>query len=622
MMPGVVKIAKVSPSEVLMRFALIAALTLSVALGGASAQSQEFDPKGWTTVDSYAAIGDPNAKRVAGSRITVPWETWPPTMRTDGPNSNLTMTTIIHNAMYESLVQLHPETKEYIPYLATHWKIETADDKKTQTFSFHINPKAKWADGSPVTAEDVKASWLHRTREDRSDPSNRMTFLEGYQEPQVIDKLTIKVTTKELNWRLFLYFGGMAIFPAKEVGVDGKTYLDDWNWKLWMPSGPYSLKEEDVKKGDSVILNRRNDWWGEQELWGRNCFNWDQIKFLVVRDQELQYEMFKKGDLDWYNVNRAKRWVDEMPKEEIFNKGWAQRRKIYNDRSRGFGGLAFNMREEPFKDKRVRLAIAHLFNREKLFKEVFYNEYEYLSTYFPGGGWGADNERIKFDPDKAEELLEEAGYKKRDDDGYLIGPDGKRFELNLDLSAPIWETIFKVIQPDFKAAGIQLNLKVIDWSTIVRKISDRQFRIHMQSWGGIAFPNPETSWRSSLADQSNNNNITGFKNEKVDQLCKDYNVAFERAEQRKIVQEIDRLIYAEHPFALGWYGPYERVAFWDKFGYPQNYLSRYGIGNELSEEMIARWWYDPVREKAMLAAREKGESLPQGPLVVKPWAEK
>ncbi len=99
-------------------------------------EAKPFDPKGWSTATDYPAIGDPKAKRVPGSRFTHVWESFPPTLRTDGPNSNLVQTSNLHGLMYESLIQIHPETEEYIPCLASHWKIETHKKEGYQIFGF------------------------------------------------------------------------------------------------------------------------------------------------------------------------------------------------------------------------------------------------------------------------------------------------------------------------------------------------------------------------------------------------------------------------------------------------------------------------------------------------------
>ena len=129
---------------------------------------------------------------------------------------------------------------------------------------------------------------------------------------------------------------------------------------------------------------------------------------------------------------------------------------------------------------------------------------------------------------------------------------------------PSTERIWLVVRDDFEAAGIKFNLELIDGSTLIKKIDDRQFTIHFQNWGSLLFPNPETSWRSDLADLPANNNITGFKNARVDELLKVYNRALDRAEQKKIVKEIDALVCADIPYAWAWYAQYQRILYWDR----------------------------------------------------------
>lgn len=583
-----------------------------------------FDPAEWTTNQDYPLVGDPNALRVVKDRPFVRvWETFPATLRTEGPNSNSTYLRTIKTLLFESLVQIHPETEEFIPNLASHWKIETDTENNRQTFWFHIDPKARFSDGSEVTADDVYWSWWHLTQEDRNDPMSVMTYKEDYEEPEVLDKYTVKVTTKELNWRLFLYFGvSMYIFPGKYCHIDGKTYLQEYNWRFMPGTGPYELRAGGLQKGKSLTLTRRDDWWAENERHAVGTHNFHLLKFLLVRKTEIRYQMFKKGDLDHYQVGKAQRWVEELPQEEIIQKGWVKRRKIYNEAPQGHAGFCFNMRKPPFNDKRVRLAFCHLFNREMLFEKLFFHEYEFMDSYFPGRDWGneVNNEKIRYDPDRAAELLAEAGYKERNEEGILVGPDGKPFEIDFRYGWQSTERIWLPIVKDFKKAGIKINLVLIDPTTLQQKISQRQFVLHFQSWNAILFPNPETGWRSDLADKNDNNNMPGFKNARVDELCKQYNVTFDRQEQKKIIREIDSIIFREHPYALGWYGPFQRILYWDKFGHPKNYVTRIGV--EVQRDMMLLWWFDPEREKAMLEARKNNEPVPDyDEVVVKPWAK-
>jgi microcin C transport system substrate-binding protein len=581
-----------------------------------------FDPSQWTTAADYPPIGATSARRELQDRpFELTWPTFPPTLRTDGPNSNLVTTSTVHQLIYESLIQIHPETEEFLPALASHWRIENDDATGTQVFWFRIDDRARWADGEPVTAADVYYSWWHKIQDDRNDPSNAITFREGYEEPEVVDRLTVKVRSKTMNWRLFLYFGGMYIFPAREIAIPGDRYMQEYNWDFLTGSGPYELASDaDLEKGESLTVTRRDDWWAENEAWARNTYNFGKVHFKVIRDEELEYEQFKKGDLDWFIVRRAQQWVEELPREAVIQNGWVKMRKIWNKAPQGFTGMAFNQRIAPFDQREVRLAFAHLFNRERLIEKLFFNEYEMINSTYPGSDWGAGdtNPMIRFDPRTAMALLAKAGFDERGADGYLVGPDGKRLEVTLYYGDPSFERIWLVVRDDYEAAGIKFNLELIDSSTLIKKISERQFTIHFQAWGSLLFPNPETSWRSDLADLPANNNITGFKNERVDALLKEYNRALDRAEQRRIVKEIDEIVCSEVPYAFGWYAQYQRILFWDRFGYPEQYITR--IGQVAEDDMLRLWWWDPEQEAALDEARAAGRKLPQGQINVRPWA--
>mgnify|MGYP002713126895 CR=1 FL=1 len=597
---------------------LLAGLALSLFVA-TPATAQEGK---WQNGGDYPEIGSPNAKRVMKDRpLKVRWQSFPPTLRTDGPNSNLIQTRNIHVLMYESLIGIHPNTEDFAGTLASEWKIDTDKEAKRQTFWFRIDDRARFSDGSKVTASDVYWSFWHLVQEDRKDPSNLIVFGEQFEMPVIVDERTIKVTTKKLNWRLFLYFGGMKIFPEKYIHIPGDQYLKDYNWKMIPGSGPYTLVDEDIKEGHSITLRRRHDWWGEDTRGGRNTYNFELIKFVVVADTELNYEKFKKGEFDLYRATKSQRWVQEIPKEKIIQKGWVQRRKIYNKSPQGFAGFVFNLRKKPFDDKRVRLAFCHLFNIKRLNERLFFNEYAKVRSYFPGRDWGNEdkNERIEYDPDEAEELLYAAGYEERNKDGWLVDKDGNVLEVTLEYGVPGFQRIWLMVQEDYQKAGIKFNLKLIDYATLLKKVGERKFQIHYQNWGALVFPNPRTSWSSKLADQMHNNNLPGFKNAEVDALLEKYDVTLDRAEQKKIIKKIDEIVFNAHTYALGWYANYDRLLFWNRFGYPDTYFTK--IGTDPIEQVMMLWWWDDEASAKLDEAMKNGTDLPVGPSVVKPWEQ-
>ncbi len=586
-------------------------LGLALAFAGLAPAADDFDSAGWETNTNYYK-GDPSAQK--GGELRYYWSEFPVTLRTNGPNSNAMQTREIHGMMFESLIAIHPDNLETLPSLATHWKV--SQDKRQ--FWFRINPAARWADGTEVTAEDVVASWEFRVWEEIKDPYSLILYRDSYEKPVAESKYIVSVKTKKLHWRLFLYFGGMDIYNAKELRSfkTGDEYLE-MNWKLQMGTGPYILKPEDIKMDQALSIARRTDYWGENEPSSIGFSNFDKVTWIVIRDETIAFEKFKKGEIDYYYVSKAHRWRNECDFDEV-KKGWVQKRKIYTEKPEGYSGFVFNMRKPPFDDRNIRKAFCHLFNRERLFDTLFYNEYDFLDSYWPGTIWGnPGNPKIRYNPRRAARLLEKAGWKDRNEDGWLV-KDGKIFELELEYGWDPYTRIFSLLKEDIEKAGIKFTLKLIDPRTLATKMDAREFTIGWAGWGAILWPNPESSWMSDLADKETNNNWPGFKNAEVDKLCKEYDLEFDRKKQIEIVRKIDKIIFTEHPYALAWSANFDRILYWDKFGHPPTYFSR--IGDSLS--IKGSWWFDAKKKAALEEAMKTGAQLPVGDVVQKPFGEK
>lgn len=584
-----------------------------------------FDPAQWSTSEDYPLIGDPKAKK--GGMLTGAIEDPLPTLRAEGPQSNLTTLSNVHVLIYETLLGLHPTTLQYMPALATHWKF----DYEAKVLRFRLNPKARFSDGSEVSADDVVASWEHVAgiyhrgdgSEDaswsRQDPYAEQLYGTSYEKPVAEDKYTVSVKMKEENWRLPIYFAAsMKIYPARYIRAAGEDYLKGYQWRFVPGTGPYHMLPDDHVHQESYTLTRRTDYWGKDERWATGLYNFDRIRYVVVSEEALRFEKFKKGELDYYFVTRAQWWVEQTDFDKV-KKGWIQKRKVYTKEPQGASGLAFNMRKPPFDDVRVRRAFAHLFNREKLMEKLFFGEYEFIDSYWPGSVYAnPDNPEVRYNPRRAAQLLEEAGYKSRNADGFLVKEgSGEVLEVTLELGHPSLERIFTPVREDYENAGIKFNLKTIDGNALMKKVDERQFTLHYQPWGAILFPNPESSWGSDLADKPDNNNMPGFKNERVDRLCKEYDKEYEFSKRVTLIQQIDKIIFREYPYALGWYAPFERPMYWYRLGTPDTYFT---ATNRPDSDILSMWWHDPEKAKALEDAMKNDGQLPVGEVVQKPWA--
>ncbi len=120
------------------------------------------------------------------------------------------------------------------------------------------------------------------------------------------------------------------------------------------------------------------------------------------------------------------------------------------------------------------------------------------------------------------------------------------------------------------------------------------------AWGALVFPNPETSYHSRYADEPDNNNVTGFANARVDELCIDYDQCYYVERRVEIIKEVDGLVYNEYPYFLQHYGPAQRVAFCNRFSMPDFGAQRFVD----AEELMYTWWIDPAKDAALAAAKE------------------
>jgi microcin C transport system substrate-binding protein len=550
-------------------------------MGGAG-----FTGEGWQTVTDYNILGSKDA--VKGGSIVMSIPDFPGTLRTVGKDANSYFNRMAEYMIYESLLQLDPVTEEYMPYLASHWKI--SDDK--MKFTFRINPDARWADGKPVTSEDVIATW--KLLVDPGILEAYSNILYGtYEQPVAESKYIVSVKSKQLNWRQFLYFAAsMRILPAHYIGsITGEQYLEKYQFEFVPGSGPYLIDTKDINKGMSIMIRRRSDWWGEKVKYNTGLYNFDLVRFDVNTDPSLEFEKFKKGDIDVISVNRAQWWVERFDFDD-YNRGIVLKRRIYNENPNGVSGVCFNMRKPPFNDIKIRQAFACLFDREKYNEKLFYNMYFPIYSFYPGSVYENPNDpKVKFDIDKAQQLLADAGWIDKNSDGWLV-KNGKMFEVELPFAGgPGQERYLTVYQEDLKKVGIKLNLRQIDGTTNFKLGNERNFSILMAAWTGLRIPNPESSMGPGTADEPNTTNWPGIKDSRIDTLCKKYNESFDKSERVKIVREIDLIATSMYPYAFGWYGPYQRTAFQNKFGYPEWILSR------LDDYLIipTMWWNDPVK---------------------------
>lgn len=512
---------------------------------------------------------------------------------------NNVMSAQVFGLLYETLLTRDPDTLEFAPALANRWSL--SEDK--QTFTFWIDPKARWSDGRPVSPEDVL--WTYQTLVDPRNLTGAVKYtLERLEPPEILPDGGVRFRAKSLHWQNLSAASQFSILPKH--AFEGKDF-NLVNFEFPVVSGPYRIAK--FEEGLYLLLEKRGDWWRASYPAAAGTYNFDQLKMCFYEDQQNSYDAFLKGELDSMSIYTASQWHGIESKLPAVRNHWIIRQEIHNFRPTGMQGFAFNMRRPLFQDVRVRQALAHLLDREFMNHTMMYDQYFLHRSYWEelyGDDHPNPNPGFNFDPAKARQLLAQAGWKTNPETG-LLEKDGQVFTFSF-LNSGGKEKFLAVFNEALKSVGIQMNILNVDWSAWAKKMDEYDFDMTWASWSGSLFHDPEQLWSSHEADRPGSSNITGFKDPAVDALIEKQKSLFDIQARNDLLREIDALLYAQCPYILLWNIDYTRILYWNKFGTPPKVVGKYG-----GDSGEALWWHDPDRADELQEALSTKTPLPAEP---------
>lgn len=565
---------------------------------GSGWAEQAFPKPGWH--ESVSPLADPRAR--VGGQFSMFGGPYPKSL-----NYYLEFSTgsaMIYNQLYENLLVVNPLTLELEPWLADRWTI--SDDLRVYTF--HLDPNAKWSDGQPITAADVAWTFEAIMKPD-SLTGPWKNDLERFDPPQVLDELTIRFTARQVHWNNLLTLANLYIMPRHTFSA---LEFNKINFELPVVSGPYRVGE--LREGFHCKLERRADWWRIGYPAARGLGNFQTLKLMFFQEDDTAFDVFKQGKLDYYFVGSARRWVVET-RGEKYDRNLIVKQKIHNYNPPSFAGFAMNLRREPFNDVRVRRALAHLLDRERLNRTIMYDQYVMQRSYWPDL-YGADhpctNEVFNYDPAKAAALLREAGWIPDPATGLLR--KGDRTFRFVFTGRVVSENKFLVIfKESLRRAGIEMTIETKDWSAWIKDMDEFKFDMTWCSYSGTLWKNPEGMWYSKEATRISGSNVTGFQDPEVDRLIESQFTELDVQQRNAICREVDGRLTSQVPFILLWGLDYERIAYWNKFGMPPHIIGN--IGDYRSPPTY--WWFDPDAADNLAEALSTGAALPPHPFDVR-----
>ncbi len=502
------------------------------------------------------------------------------------------------------------------PYAAQSYDIKPS----VPSITFHIRPQASFYDGSPLTAKDVKFSFEALTT--HGSPHFRSLFKE-IKSVSVINDHTITFTlSPSANHELPLLIG-------TKLFILSKKYYQEHDFSkpslaIPLTSGPYFYQT--VDPGHSVTLKRVNQWWGENVPISRYMYNFDQIKFIYFRDPYVAFEAFKKGDIDFRHEMSAKFWAIGYDFPALAS-GKVIRREIPHRAPTGMLGFMFNTRRAPFDDPRVREALNILFDFEWINKNLFYNHYHRLHSFFtntpfaseglpspeelellepfrselpkrlftepysptPQDGYQSPRSRSK----RALQLLHEAGFIFQR--GKLVSSVSHQpFHIDIISSSPAMEKITLSFIKSLKSIGIDVSFRYLDPSQYVERTN--QFDFDLVSGGLVpASSHPGTELEDFFGSCTRNiegsQNLPGIENPVVDALIKRVGQASSLEALIPAAQALDRVLLWNFYFIPKWHTRGFHIAYWDKFNYP-DLSPHHSVGFET-------WWIKKPSRKPL-----------------------
>jgi len=477
---------------------------------------------------------------------------------------------------------------------------------------FHLNPKARFSNGKPVRAEDVKFSFdilLSKA----AHPQFRL-YYGDVESVEVLDELTVRFNFKRKNPELHLIVGEVSIFSKDWLGSKTFAETDD------IPpisSGPYVVDRYD--RGKNIYYKRNPDYWAADLPVRKGMYNFDRVTYKYYKDSTIALEAFKAGEFDFFFENYSKRWARSHvgPK---YDSGEILKTELKHSNNAGMQGFAINTRREKFQDVRVRRALSLAYDFAWANNHLFYNQYVRCDSYFSNSELAAtglpEGEELEllnkyrdqlpielftqvWQPPstdrkgalrenliKARDLLAEAGWTIKK--GVLKNNTDEVFKIDVLLSQKGFDRIVAPYARNLKKLGIDMNYRTVDSSLYKHRIDTFDFDMVVASFPASMSPGNELKnmFDSRSAPTIGSRNLPGIESPVVDALIDEVIDADNRHHLVIAARALDRVLLFGEYLVPNWYIDKHRIAYRDLFYFPETLPLYY----EPMSVLIKTWW--------------------------------
>jgi microcin C transport system substrate-binding protein len=523
--------------------------------------------------------------------------------------------------IYDQLMASSPDEPATEYCLVCEWVSHPAD---YSSVTFGLRKEAKFHDGKPITPEDVIFSMegLKKANPRMGGYYVNVVKAEKTGEREVTFRFDVKGNRELPN-----IVGGLTVLPKHYWIANGSNGqprdLAGSSLDVPLGSGPYKIKSVDA--GRAISYERVADWWAKDLPVSKGQWNFNELRYTYFRDRVPAFEAFKSGQLEFWRENSAKFWATAYDFDAV-KQGLVKKERIDTKNVAPMQALVFNTRRKQFQDPRVRQAFNYAFDFEFANKNLFFDQYVRVKSFFgdseleatglPSGReleflkevekelppevftteWknpvNNNPEEARKNLSEASKLLAAAGYTAKG--GVLVNAKGEPLTVEFLIQSPDFERVLLPLKTNLEKLGVKASIRNIDSSQYTSRERSYDFDVVVHVFGQSISPGNEQRdyWGAAAADKPGNANLIGIKSPVIDKLVDKVVFAANRADLVAATKALDRVLLWNHFVVPQWHAPYDRISTWNMFGRPAKLPSRAASFRQV-------WWLDAALEKKL-----------------------
>jgi len=462
----------------------------------------------------------------------------------------------INGMVFNGLVKYNAQI-QLVGDLAEKWEIS----KDGLVFTFYLRKNVKWHDGQAFTAEDVLYTF-----ERLIDPEVKTPHSSSYEKVkkvELLDPYTLRILYKE-PYVPALESWGIGIIPKHIFkGAKGKEFNEHPANKKPIGTGPYIFKEWRVD--EKIALEANPKYFDGRPHIAKYVFRIipdNAVEFLELRNKSIDTMVLTPDQYHAY--------------PEFF-----EEYKKYRFPRAAYTYLGFNLNHPIFKEKLVRLALAHALQKKELVQAVLLGMGQSATGPFLPLSWSFNSEvkDFEYNPKLSKQMLQEAGWQDLNQDG-ILEKDGKNFEFTLmtNQGNKMRALTAEIIQEQLKKVGIKMNIRIVEWSTFIKNFIDKKnFEAIILGWALSPDPDIYNIWHSSQK-KDGQYNFVSYQNLEVDALLEEGRKTFDQQKRKEIYRKVHGLVHDDIPYIFLFYPDFLPVV-QERFVGPKVVaLSSFGFG--------------------------------------------